>query len=122
MMSTVNREQERKECLFCGALLSGRKDKKYCDDNCRNNHYYNVNRDSNLSVKSVNATLLRNRFLLKSLCNKSKVMVKKQELEEMGFDFDYITSLYKTKKDEGYRLVYDYAYKIVGDKVLVMRY
>lgn len=118
----VNDILEKRECLFCGASLSGRKDKKYCDDNCRNNHHYNLNKDTNLFVKDVNNVLLHNRSVLKSLCRNAKVMVKMQTLENMGFDFNYITSLHKTKRNDSYRLVYDYAYKIIDDKVVIMRY
>lgn len=112
----------KRVCLFCGASLSGRKDKKFCDDNCRNNYHYNLNKDSRLLVNNVNETLMRNRSVLMSLCKKSKIMVKKQKLKEMGFDFNYITALYPTKGNGCYRLVYDYAYKVVVEDVVVVKY
>lgn len=111
---------EQRKCLFCGASLSGRKDKMYCDDNCRNNHYYNVNKSKNLYVSKIDNILKHNRLVLKKLCLNKKITVKKDVLEEMGFNFEYITTFYKTKKSV-YKLVYDYAYKIVGDNVVVIR-
>lgn len=111
-----------KECLFCGASLSGRSDKKYCDDNCRNNHHYNLNKDTNVLINKVNRILLHNRQLLKSLCRNAKIVVKKQKMKEVGFDFNYITGSYETKGGDSYRIVYDYAYKIVDEDVIVLRY
>lgn len=115
-------KSEGRKCLFCGASLSGRKDKKYCDDNCRNNHHYNLNRDINLFVNSVNNVLLHNRLVLKSLCQKTKIIVRKQKLKDAGFDFNYITAYHPTKGNDCYRLVYDYAYKIIGEDVVVIKY
>ena len=72
-----------KECLFCGASLSGRRDKKYCDDNCRNNHHYNLNKDTNVLINKVNRILSHNRQLLKSLCRNAKIVVKKQKMKDL---------------------------------------
>lgn len=119
---TLNVEQER-NCHFCGKRLYGRSDKKYCDDNCRNNHHYNVKRNDGYLIKSVNASLLRNRELLKLLCIGGRSMVKKQLLLARGFDFCVMTSLYKTKKGTEYRMVYDYAYRFVNeDDVMLIRF
>lgn len=117
-----NYEREKRECLFCGTSLSGRKDKKFCDDSCRNNHYYNTRKNTNLFINGVNDILRNNRSVLKSLCCHTKVVVKKQMLEDMGFKFDYMTSLHLTRRNVCYRLVYDYAYRVIGENVVVMRY
>ncbi len=118
----LNIKQER-FCLFCGRQLYGRTDKKYCDDNCRNNHHYDIKKNNDESVKKVNAVLLHNRDVLRLLNNGSRSLVKKQLLINHCFDFDVITGLYKTKKGMEYRVVYDYAYRNVNeDDVLLIRF
>lgn len=113
--------QDTKECLFCGASLLGRRDKKYCDDNCRNNHYYHVNKESNAQIREINNVLIHNRSVLSLLCRGAKKVINKQNLIDKNFDFNYITSFYKTKKGECYKKVYDFAYKINNDIVVIVR-
>ena len=47
--------------------------------------------------------------------------INKQNLIDKNFDFNYITSFYKTKKGEYYKKVYDFAYKINNDIVVIVR-
>lgn len=117
-----NIELSKRECLFCGMPLHGRKDKKYCDDNCRNNHHYNLNKDANLLVNKVNNILIHNRSVLMSLCQNTKIIIGRHRLQSAGFDFNYITGLRTTKGNACYKLIYDYAYKVVGEDVLVLKY
>lgn len=111
-----------RQCFYCGKAISGRIDKRFCDDNCRNNYHYRLNKDADVLVNKVNSILLHNRLVLKSLCCNVRTFVKIQTLKNMGFDFNYITALHQTKRNDGYRVVYDYAYKIIEDEVVVIRY
>ena len=111
-----------KLCSFCGKELLGRVDKKYCDDNCRNNHHYiSKKHDKVLMIKDVNAALMQNRKILKQLSkNNDKIIVLKQELVRNNFNFDLITNVYRTRKTEEYRVVYDYAYRCVNEKEVIL--
>ncbi len=111
-----------KTCSFCGRELTGRADKKYCDDNCRNNHHYKNKKDDGvLLIKNVNALLLQNRRILKLLSkNNNKIVVLKQDLLRNDFNFDLITNVYRTRKNEEYRVVYDYAYRCVNEEEVVL--
>ena len=111
-----------KTCCFCGKELIGRVDKKYCDDNCRNNHHYkNIKDDGSLLIKNVNALLFHNRRILKMLSkNNNKMVVLKKDLVKNNFNFDLITNVYKTRKNEEYRVVYDYAYRCVNEEEIVL--
>lgn len=110
-------------CLFCGATLHGRSDKKYCDDMCRNNYHHNNKKDTIILVKNTNAILLQNREILRLLSKNNKTLVKKCELVNRDFDFDKITGVHKTKKNEEYRIVYDYAYRLVNEhEVMLIKY
>lgn len=114
---------ENKKCLFCGRDINGRSDKKYCDDICRNNYNYQRNRNDNTIIRETNRSLLHNRKILDLLCENEKNIVKRQLLVDSGFDFSFMTGIYKTKRNREYVLVYDYAYKSAGnDEVLVIRY
>lgn len=110
-----SRTKSEKCCLFCGGEIVGRSDKKFCDDTCRNNYHYRVKDNDLLLIKRINGILLNNRATLKSLCVGQKTIVKKKTLNDKCFDFEQITNLYKTKDGVEYRVVYDYAYKLLND-------
>lgn len=114
---------KKRFCLFCGAELVGRSDKKYCDDVCRNNYHYRHYKNENMIVETVNKVLKNNRNVIKSLCNNGKRIVKTQILIDSKFDFNIITGVYKTIKNKEYRLIYDYAYMIMNeDYVMLIKY
>ncbi len=115
--------ENKNHCLFCGETLSGRSDKKYCDDNCRNNHHYQLRKGDNAIIKSVNASLIRNREILRSLAANTRTMVMKKELVETNFNFNVMTSVYRTRKGSEYKVLYDYAYRVVNEyEVLILKY
>ncbi len=115
--------EEKRCCIFCGRELSGRSDKKFCDDNCRNNYGYQHNKYNNDVVNKINKSLLYNRNILKSITKCRRKIVKKQMLVDNDFDFDMMTGVRKTHKQQEYRLLYDYAYRCVNDEdVLVIRW
>lgn len=115
---------DNRNCLYCGAVLSGRSDKKYCDDNCRNNHHYQLRKDDdNSCVKFVNAALMRNRDILKSLRFNTGCVVKVKDLVNLNFNFELMTGIYKTRKGTEYKLIYDYAYRFVTEnEVQLLKY
>ena len=114
---------EVKTCSYCGKELIGRTDKKYCDDNCRNNHHYRIKNDNASLIRNINDSLLFNRNILKILCKGKKTMLKKQQLLNRGFDFEMMTNVYHTKKNEYYIVVYDYAYRFISEEeILLIKY
>lgn len=107
-------------CIFCGSDLKGRSDKRYCDDVCRNNHHYALKKDNNSLVKDINNILVHNREVLKSFYKNKITVANRNQLVESGFDFELFTSIYRTRKNEEYRVVYDYAYKFISDDELLL--
>ena len=67
----------------------GRIDKKFCNDQCRNT--YNNKVDS---------------YKLKD----GKTKTTRMRLIDKGFDFDFVTNLYTTKKGTTYYFLYDLGY------------
>jgi hypothetical protein len=101
---------EKRKCLDCGELISGRTDKKFCSDLCRNNYNNKLNADSTNYVRNINNILRRNRRIIEELAPDDKAKVHKSKMLEKGFDFNYITNTYKTQKGVVYYFCYEYGY------------
>lgn len=102
-------------CQECGTKLIGRVDKKFCNDQCRNNYHNKEYREDSVFVRSVNSILRKNRNILKSLNPNGKAKVKSQELQKMGFNFKYFTNIYTTKDNRSYYFVYEHGYLDIGN-------
>ena len=100
-----------KQCLECNTEIRGRADKKFCSDHCRNAYNNNLNKDSKNLVRNINNRLRKNYRILSSFPLKdNKTKTTKNRLLDKGFDFDFITNLYTTKKGSIYYFVYDMGY------------
>jgi hypothetical protein len=118
-----NEAEEKRCCIFCGRELTGRSDKKFCDDNCRNNYGYQRNKYNNDVINKINKSLLYNRNILKSITKSRRKIVKKQILVNNKFNFDMMTGVRRTQKQQEYKLVYDYAYRYINDEdVLIIKW
>lgn len=99
-----------KQCPECGNKIIGRIDKKFCSDGCRNSFNNRINKDSKNLLRNTNNRLRRNYRILENLNPEKKTKVSKARLIEKGFDFNYMTSIYKTKVGTIYYFVYDQGY------------
>lgn len=100
---------ERK-CIVCDTKLVGRADQKFCSDYCRNSYNNTLRRDSNNLVRNVNNILRKNYRILESLNKHDKTKTTKAKLQQLGFSFDYFTSIYTTKSGSRYFYLYDQGY------------
>ncbi len=100
---------ERK-CLECGLPISGRNDKKFCDDVCRSAYNNKQNRSTTNLVRNVNRALSKNRKILADLNPAGKAKVRREQLNARGFDFNYYTNIYETQKGGRYFFCYDQGY------------
>ena len=72
-------------------------------------------------MKLVNQVLRRNRIILKQASPQGKTTLRREVLEQAGFDFRYFTNLYRTQKGSTYYFCYDYGYLLLPeDKVLIV--
>ncbi|MEM9895310.1 MAG: hypothetical protein AAF789_02975 [Bacteroidota bacterium] len=113
------------ECLNCGKQLTGRRDKKFCDTQCRAD-YHNRNKSyGELYISSSQSVTRHNRRILKTLCPEGKATVRKEVLDRMGYDYRFFSGLYKAKSSGLYYLVYDYAFSPIFErdikKVLIVQ-
>ena len=90
-------------CAFCGKELTGRSDKKFCDDMCRNNHAYQHARVENEVINKINKSLLYNRNILRSITKRGRKIVKRQALRDLDFNFDVITGVHAAYKNQEYK-------------------
>jgi predicted nucleic acid-binding Zn ribbon protein len=88
-----------RECLNCQIAISGRKDKKFCCDQCRfiyNNKRKEENKKEN-TIAKINQILIKNREILKFYNPEGLTILRKSVLINQGYDFRYFTSYYKSK-------------------------
>jgi predicted nucleic acid-binding Zn ribbon protein len=111
-----------KKCLYCGEILHGRADKKFCDDQCRSNYNYQQNRDANNLVRKINLRLKKNRRILEAELGSEKInKIHKNKLTRQGFDFRYFTHILNTNRGN-YRFCYEYGYlELEEDKILIVK-
>jgi len=106
--------EAEKRCIECGEIILGRSDKKFCSDACRNAYNNRKNQESNKLIRDINKRLKKNWRILQDLNTDEKTKVHKSKLLDAGFDFNYITSIYTTKKQKVYHFVYDQGYLDIG--------
>lgn len=97
-------------CLDCGEPLSGRSDKKFCSDNCRNHYNNRLNSDTTNLMRNVNNALRKNRRILMELNPEGKITVHRERMLERGFQFEFMTSSYTTRKGATYIYCYEQGY------------
>lgn len=109
-------------CLECQQPLTGRSDKKFCDDQCRSTYNNRANSDASKVVRDINAVLRKNRQVLSDLCPTGKQKVKKEKLISKGFDTQYHTHTYQTREGALYQFCYEYGWlQIENDSVLIVK-
>jgi hypothetical protein len=106
---------EKRKCLECKELITGRSDKKFCSDQCRNLYNNRQNSDSTNLVRNINNSLRKNRRVLQELNPTDKAKVHKDKMLEKGFNFNFFTSIYTTKKGATYYFCYEYGYLQLDD-------
>jgi len=99
-----------RKCLECESKISGRIDKKFCGDDCRNSYNNRLNKDSNNLMRNINNILRKNHRILVKLNPTGKKTIKLSQLQQAGFNLTYFTNLYKTKQGKVYHFCYDQGY------------
>lgn len=112
---------ERK-CIQCGEKIRGRSDKKYCDENCRNNYNNSQKAFTTPDIRIVNHLLKKNRSILDHLLKDyEEVLVTKEELLARGFSFYYFTHQVP-KETGGFRCgCYDTSYEMKAKEMVLVR-
>ena len=102
-----------KKCPECSEVIRGRADKKFCSDACRNAFNNKVNSDSTNYIRNINNILRKNRKILGDLTPSDTAKTTKLKLNQLGFDFQYFTNTYTTKKGAVYYFCYEFGYLLM---------
>ncbi len=100
----------KRECPECGMEFFGRRDKKYCSDQCRNTFNNRKTRVETNLIRNINRILRNNRKILNKLNPNGKTKISRLRLLEEGFNFKYYTNTYTTKAGKIYHFCYDQGY------------
>ena len=114
---------EERKCLECGTEIYGRIDKKFCSDQCRTTFNNRSQATQNKYIRKVNYILRKNRRIMEELISnteKNVKRVKRNDLLEKGFNFDYYTNIYSTKANKYYYFSYEYGYNVLEDGYLAV--
>lgn len=118
-------EEKTPSCMNCSKpLKSGRIDKKFCDEGCRNQYHNELKIAEHAEIKKINGILKTNRKILKSILKEERSeIVAYETLLKKGFEFDYhthyITSQYQKNV---YTFCYNYGYrKLENDKYKIVK-
>jgi hypothetical protein len=113
---------EERYCLDCAEVLRGRADKKFCNDQCRNNFNNQLNSNSSNLVRKINNILRRNRRILEELTPSGKNKTTQKKMAAKGYNFDYHTRTYQTQNGKTYHFCYEYGYlPLDADEVLLVK-
>lgn len=97
-------------CPVCGDRILGRIDKKFCSDQCRAEYNNRMNKDSINVIRRINSILRKNRRILTELNPEGKTRISRRKLIDKGFNFQYFTSIYRTKTGNTYYFCYEQGY------------
>ena len=93
-MAYSNRnDEESPRCLECGdEIVYGRKDKKFCSDDCRNRHHNHHHRSCRQYKRMVTVILDRNYEILDELVRSGIEAIWVADAIALGFNPAYVTS------------------------------
>lgn len=109
---------EKRTCPECGETYTGRIDKKFCSDLCRNSFNNKQNSDSTNYVRNVNNILRKNRRILEGSLKGETTNISRQKLVDKGLNFTYFTDQKFTSYT--YYFCYEYGYRFLEDDVVMI--
>lgn len=109
-----------KNCIECGEKFSGREDKKFCSDGCRNAFNNKINKDSTNYMRNINNKLRKNYRILTELNVEGKTKTSRTKLIAKGFDFEFFTNILNTKTGNTYYFLYDQGYMALENEYYIL--
>lgn len=112
----------KRQCIACTHEFAGRLGKKYCSDACRFSDHNRRKREcpETKLMDTINSILKKNRRILKQLNPAGKTTLRRDYLLAHGFDFNYITHLYRTRKGNTYYFCYEYGYLLLNEEQVLL--
>ena len=100
--------------------MRGRSDKRFCSSDCRSAYHNRHRREEMLTLRKLEANLLRNFRLLRKLREEGVSQLSRAAFERMGFDFSFYTHAMQGVRNEQIFFCYDMPYMLEEDSVLVL--
>jgi hypothetical protein len=98
-------------CQHCAKGIQGRSDKKYCSVQCKNDFNQALKLTTFSAIRHIDGILHKNHQILATILgSRPSVNIARFELESMGFNFNYHTSIYTNTHNKQYYYIYDYAW------------
>lgn len=113
------KKRQRKEhrCLECGDDISyGRKDKKFCSDECKNRHHNTLSKVSKSTKRKIISVLEKNYSIMNHLVREGVEGVWICDAVAAGFNPGYMTSHRKSGKRELY-YCFDISYVMTPNRL-----
>lgn len=115
-------EFSTRKCRYCDKLIDlskGRRDRRFCDERCKNSFHNKIAFEEEREAKRINKILKKNREVLKKMtARKDKNEITKERLLKAGFDFTYYTHHKNTLHyNYQYTFCYDYGYRMVKPEI-----
>lgn len=95
--------EEKQTCLDCGREFYGRKDKKFCSQNCKNHYHNHEGRNSKRLRNRVITDLASNYEILCNLIRLKMTSISLCDAEALGFKPAIITGYTKNKGHNEFR-------------------
>ena len=108
----------QKNCTACNKIIRGRSDKKFCNDYCRNAYNNQIKSPTNNFIRNTNNKLSKNRRILERISEDKNhfIKIKKDQLMQMGYCFDYTTQIHQNKQGKNYYFCYEYGYFTINNE------
>ncbi|WP_316831740.1 hypothetical protein [Pedobacter aquatilis] len=119
---------KQKNCSYCGKVLHGRSDQRFCNDGCRNNFNRDKRKADRITEHENTPEILRiirhNYQLLKSHCPKpleenTFIRLNRAALIEKGFNPKFFTSIFKDDTGSEWNCVLEIGYLLGAEEVYI---
>ncbi len=101
-------------CIECGRAITGRSDKKFCSEMCRNSFHNKRNRRETV-IQVTNRILQKNYRILQGFLSGNEREITIIRAKSEGFDFNLFTSIEFSPSGEPCFYCYDTGYVVMND-------
>lgn len=110
-------------CRICKKSFSGRADKKFCSQACKNEYNIKLRKATAQATTRIDAILHRNRSILLEIMGKASTQKKVQRalLDAKKFNYTYLTHFHINSQNKFVHYVYDFSWIIFSDQEVLIR-
>ena len=110
-----------KNCLSCGSKITGRADKKYCNDACKNDFHNRQPIHHPNFEKTQISRVRKNHKILNKITAAGIGEIGEKELELYGFNFEGLTGLKLLEKNKFQLFCFNYTLRSNGNSFTISK-